>query len=176
MVIFLQQSCITDEIWTNWYVGLVLFFSVLILHQMQPSFSSLHQSKGFHILKMVKVLVSGISIPLPAKASLSSGGVRETASIICILIISIQCTPRNVAVLYVGKSETASGVSFAIPPPFADSLLCICTQNCQRVLDIRLILALLSIVEEEISLHILTISQSHNVTSSLISMIPILMI
>ena len=106
-----------------------LFFSVLILHQMQPSFSSLHQSKGFHILKMVKVLVSGIFIPLPAKASLSSGGIRKTASIICILIVSIQCTPRNVAVLYVGKSETASGVSFAIPPPFADSLLCICTQN-----------------------------------------------
>ena len=37
--------------------------------------------------------------------------------LIIIISISIQCTPRNVAVLYVGKSETASGVSFAMPPP-----------------------------------------------------------
>ena len=44
--------------------------------------------------------------------------------LIIIISISIQCTLRNVGVLYVGKSETASGVSFAMPPPpYSDSLL-----------------------------------------------------
>ena len=76
--------------------------------------------------------------------------------LIIIISISIQFTPRNVAVLYFGKSETASGVSFAVPPPYSDSLLFAHT-NCHRILDHILDhkppLVMVLIFEVGISLH-----------------------